>query len=151
MFISKFLRISLIFFFITLLMISGFAWAQDYSEIIKTLKMRSIGPAIMGGRVVDFAVVEGNTAVIYAAVGPSGVFKSTNNAVTWDPVFDKENTVAVGAVAVSQSHQTSSGWGPVRGLPATAWVSATACINPRTAAKHGKTWAWKKPSTPPRS
>jgi photosystem II stability/assembly factor-like uncharacterized protein len=102
--ISKFLRIFTSLFFITLLMTSGVTWAQDYVEIIKPMKMRSIGPAIMGGRVVDFAVVESNTAVIYAAVGPSGVFKSMNNGVTWDPVFDQENTVAVGAVAVSQSH-----------------------------------------------
>ncbi len=78
--------------------------AEDYAEIIQGLKMRCVGPAIMGGRTVDFAVVENNPSVIYAAVGPSGVFKSENSGVTWNPVFDKENTVAVGAVAVSQSH-----------------------------------------------
>jgi photosystem II stability/assembly factor-like uncharacterized protein len=78
--------------------------AEDYAEIVKGLKMRCIGPAIMGGRTVDFAVVESDPAIIYAAVGPSGVFKSQNSGVTWEPVFDKENTVAVGAVAVSQSH-----------------------------------------------
>jgi photosystem II stability/assembly factor-like uncharacterized protein len=107
----KFLRISLAIFFFILIASPGQASAQgksqpaqDYAEIIETLKMRAIGPAIMGGRVVDFAVVESNPAVIYAAVGPSGVFKSENSGVTWDPVFDKENTVAVGAVAVSQSH-----------------------------------------------
>ncbi len=78
--------------------------AEDYTEVIKAMKMRAIGPAIMGGRTVDFAVVESNPAIIYAAVGPSGVFKSENSGVTWNPVFDSENTVAVGAVAVSQSH-----------------------------------------------
>ena len=108
---SKSARILLILSFVALLASAGQAWAQgksrsgqDYAEIIKALKMRAIGPAIMGGRVVDFAVVESNPAVIYAAVGPSGVFKSENSGVTWEPVFDKENTVAVGAVAVSQSH-----------------------------------------------
>ena len=112
MFLSKSLPIYLKIFFLLFLITAGPIWAfddsqeqvPDYAEIIKSLKMRSIGPAIMGGRVVDFAVVESNTAIIYAAVGPSGVFKSENNGVTWEPVFDKENTVAVGAVAVSQSH-----------------------------------------------
>jgi photosystem II stability/assembly factor-like uncharacterized protein len=111
MFLSKFLRISLVIFFLVFLVHTGQVWAQsgslpaqDLAEIIKSLKMRAIGPAIMGGRTVDFAVVESNTAIIYAAVGPSGVFKSENNGVTWNPVFDRESTVAVGAVAVSQSH-----------------------------------------------
>jgi hypothetical protein len=111
MFLSKFLRISLAICLFVLVASASQAWAQnksqpaqDYAEIIKVMEMRAIGPAIMGGRTVDFAVVESNPAVIYAAVGPSGVFKSENSGVTWDPVFDKENTVAVGAVAVSQSH-----------------------------------------------
>lgn len=99
----KILRIFLPFFFL-MLVFSGATWPQDYAEILKTITMRSIGPAIMGGRTVDFAVVEGNPAIIYAAVGPSGVFKSENSGVTWNPVFDSENTVAAGAVAVSQSH-----------------------------------------------
>lgn len=103
MFAPKSLRIFLPVFFL-LLIFSGMALSQDYGEILKTMTMRAIGPAIMGGRTVDFAVVESNPAIIYAAVGPSGVFKSENSGVTWDPVFHKENTVAVGAVAVSQSH-----------------------------------------------
>jgi photosystem II stability/assembly factor-like uncharacterized protein len=108
---SKFPRLFMIVFLFIILATTQSAWAQgtaqttkDYVEIIKGLKMRCIGPAIMGGRTVDFAVVESNPAVIYAAVGPSGVFKSENSGVSWDPVFHKENTVAVGAVAVSQSH-----------------------------------------------
>lgn len=77
---------------------------HDFSSLIGGLKFRNIGPAVMGGRTVDFAVVESNTAIIYAAVGPSGVWKSENGGITWQPVFDKEGSVAVGAVAVSQSH-----------------------------------------------
>ena len=76
----------------------------DYSPLFNQLKLRNIGPAAMGGRTVDFAVLESNTSIIYAAVGPSGVWKSVNAGVTWLPVFHKENAVAVGAVAVSQSN-----------------------------------------------
>ncbi|MFC2161741.1 WD40/YVTN/BNR-like repeat-containing protein [Acidobacteriota bacterium] len=81
----------------------SFADQENYNSRLEALKFRNIGPAIMGGRVVDFAVVESNTSIIYAAIGPSGVWKSENNGITWFPVFDKEATVAVGAVAVSQS------------------------------------------------
>jgi photosystem II stability/assembly factor-like uncharacterized protein len=75
-----------------------------FAEVVEALEMRNIGPAIMGGRVVDFAVVDSNTAVIYAAIGPSGLWKSTNAGITWEPSFHREGSVAVGAVDVSQSH-----------------------------------------------
>ena len=76
----------------------------DYLEIINTFKMRNIGPATMGGRTVDFAVVESNTSIIYAAVGPSGLWKSSDNGITWFPVFEKQSSVSVGAVSVSPSN-----------------------------------------------
>jgi len=77
---------------------------SEYDVLVNSLKMRNIGPAIMGGRVVDFAVVNSNTSIMYAAIGPSGVWKSVNSGTTWEPAFDQEGSVAVGAVAVSQSH-----------------------------------------------
>ena len=58
----------------------------------------------MGGRTVDIDVVEKKPWIIYAAIGPSGVWKSENNGITWEPVFHKESTVSVGDVTVSQSH-----------------------------------------------
>lgn len=76
----------------------------DYSTVLKQLKPRNIGPANMGGRTVDFAVPDANTSVIYAAVGPSGLWKSVDSGITWEPSFDSQGTVSVGAVAVSQSH-----------------------------------------------
>jgi len=76
----------------------------EFAPLFNQLKPRNTGPAEMGGRTVDFAVVESNTSIIYAAVGPSGVWKSVNSGTSWFPVFHKEATVAVGAVAVSQSN-----------------------------------------------
>jgi len=76
----------------------------DYESVLKTFRFRNIGPANMGGRTVDFDVPLSNTSVIYAAVGPSGMWKSSNAGVTWEPSFTNEGSVAVGAVAVSQSH-----------------------------------------------
>jgi len=78
--------------------------AFDYAAVIKQLKARNIGPANMGGRTVDFAVPEQDASVIYAAVGPSGLWKSMDSGLNWSPSFHKEATVSVGAVAVSPSH-----------------------------------------------
>jgi hypothetical protein len=76
----------------------------EFASILDRLAMRAVGPAIMGGRTVDFAVSPSNVSTIYAAVGPSGVWKSINAGGTWEPVFHRETTVAAGAVAVSPSH-----------------------------------------------
>jgi len=42
----------------------------------KFITWRNIGPAIPGGRTVDIDVVEKKPWIIYAAVGPSGLWKS---------------------------------------------------------------------------
>jgi photosystem II stability/assembly factor-like uncharacterized protein len=70
----------------------------------RPLRWRSIGPANMGGRIADFAVVEKEPSTIYVGVGTGGVLKSTNNGTTWDGVFDKQPVASVGAVAVSQNN-----------------------------------------------
>lgn len=109
---QNFITFFFIFLFLMLWTSTGFSQEKnqpkgddtDYAALLNPLKMRNIGPAVMGGRTVGIAVVESDTSIIYAAVGPSGVWKSTNNGVTWEPVFDREGSVAAGAVSVSQSN-----------------------------------------------
>jgi len=99
------LKISALVIFITILISIGYAQSSDPLEKLLNnfLTWRNIGPAVPGGRTVDIDVVESNPNLIYAAVGPSGVWKSENNGVSWFPVFYKEATVSAGAVAVAQS------------------------------------------------
>ncbi len=80
--------------------------AEKIGKLFEKLKWRSIGPASMGGRTVDIDVVEKQPWIIYAAIGPSGVWKSENNGISWKPVFYKENTVSVGDIAIAQSHSS---------------------------------------------
>lgn len=87
--------------------VPGAASAQEnprFEDLFQKFQWRSIGPANMGGRVVDIEVVENTPWIIYAAIGPSGVWKSVNNGTTWTPVFEKENTVSVGDIAVCQAN-----------------------------------------------
>ncbi len=78
--------------------------AKDIGNLFSRLDWRNIGPAEMGGRTVDIDVVESQPWIIYAAMGPSGVWRSVNNGITWKPVFQKENTVSVGDVTICQSN-----------------------------------------------
>ncbi len=67
------------------------------------LRLRSIGPANVSGRIVDLAVVESNPATFYIATATGGLWKTSDNAVTIEPVFFKEAVHSIGAIAVSQS------------------------------------------------
>jgi photosystem II stability/assembly factor-like uncharacterized protein len=73
-------------------------------SVFKTLQFRSIGPAIMGGRIDDFAVVESNPHIIYAATASGGIWKTVNNGTTWDPLFDNQEVSSIGDVTVAPSN-----------------------------------------------
>src|SRR6476620_253345 len=71
--------------------------------LFKNLTARNIGPAVMGGRVSDIAIDPRNPAVFYVGLGTGGIFKSGNNGVSFDPIFDKESVLSIGAIAVAPS------------------------------------------------
>src|SRR5438067_13514934 len=75
----------------------------DYAAALKPLKFREIGPAVMGGRIDDVAVVESDPDTVYVATASGGVMKTTNGGTTWDPVFDNEKTSTIGAIAIAPS------------------------------------------------
>jgi photosystem II stability/assembly factor-like uncharacterized protein len=96
--------LNLVLFLFTLAILSNAQRADEIGDLYQKLQWRCVGPAVMGGRTVDIDVVEKEPWIIYAAIGPSGVWKSVNNGISWKPVFHKENTVSVGDIAISQSH-----------------------------------------------
>jgi photosystem II stability/assembly factor-like uncharacterized protein len=67
---------------------------------LRGLSWRSIGPAMFAGRVADVAGVPGNRDILYVGTASSGLYKSTNGGVTFDPVFESGNTLSIGAIAV---------------------------------------------------
>ena len=52
------------------------------------LTFRNIGPAVMGGRIDDLAVLESNPAVFYVGSATGGLWRTTNNGTTWEVLFD---------------------------------------------------------------
>lgn len=88
------------------------------------LRLRSIGPANMSGRFTDAAVNESNPYEFYAASANAGLWKTTDNGVTWKPVFENQSVNSIGAITVDQrnpqtvwigtgeaTNRQSSGWG----------------------------------------
>jgi hypothetical protein len=73
------------------------------TDKLKNLEFREIGPATMGGRIDDFAVVESNPNIVFVGTASGGVWKTTNNGTTWEPVFDKESVSTIGDIAIAPS------------------------------------------------
>src|SRR5260370_795729 len=78
--------------------------APTVAQALTALKPRSIGPANMSGRIVDVAVYEKEPRIMYVASASGGLWKTTNQGTTFKPVFERETTIALGAVAVHQSN-----------------------------------------------
>jgi photosystem II stability/assembly factor-like uncharacterized protein len=70
---------------------------------LKDLQWRAVGPAIMGGRIDDFAVVENNPSIFYVGAATGGVWKTTNNGTTFEPVFDEAGSTSIGDVCIAPS------------------------------------------------
>src|SRR5277367_356824 len=81
------------------------AFAQPaYDTALKNLKFRSIGPATMGGRLDDIAVVESDPRVIYIGAAGGGLFKTVNGGVTWKALFEDQPNPSIGAIAIAPSN-----------------------------------------------
>lgn len=70
---------------------------------LRGLKARSIGPAVMSGRVSDIALDPANPAVFYVALGTGGVMKTSDGGTSWEAIFEKQPVAAIGDIAVAPS------------------------------------------------
>ncbi len=103
--------------------LTAFAQKLDM-EKLKGLKPRAIGPAGMSGRITAIDAVISNPDIIYAGAASGGVWRSTSGGVTWEPLFDSESTLSVGAIAIQQDN------------PSVVWVG-TGEGNPRNSLNGG--------------
>src|SRR5437879_13780876 len=67
---------------------------------IKALKARSIGPAVMGGRVSSIALDPQDPFTFYVGLGTGGIMKTSTNGASFDAIFAKETVAAVGAISI---------------------------------------------------
>ncbi|PKA83880.1 sortilin (neurotensin receptor 3) [Ulvibacter sp. MAR_2010_11] len=112
-------------FFLAFLCIATSLSAQQLSmDILKDMKPRNIGPGGMSGRVTAIDVVITNPDIMYVGTASGGLWKSTSGGIKWNPVFDKEVTASIGAVAIQQSN------------PSVIWVG-TGEGNPRNSLNGG--------------
>jgi photosystem II stability/assembly factor-like uncharacterized protein len=90
------------------------AWERhqklDKSSPFQGLPWRCVGPVVQGGRLVDIEVVPEEPYTFYVAYASGGLWKTTNNGVSFTPLFDDQPTVIMGDVAIDPNE------------PLTVWV-----------------------------
>lgn len=64
------------------------------------LPWRSIGPVVQGGRVVDIETVPGQPYTFYVAYASGGLWRTTDNGVNFEPIFEQQPTLIMGDIAV---------------------------------------------------
>jgi hypothetical protein len=78
------------------------------SSLVSALPYRNIGPFRMQARIADIDVPshpeKDHLYTMYVAPWVGGVFKTTNNGTTWDPIFDDQSSSSIGDVTISPSN-----------------------------------------------
>ncbi|MFT5245532.1 MAG: photosystem II stability/assembly factor-like uncharacterized protein [Litorivivens sp.] len=72
----------------------------DSRSMVNGIPFKSVGPTIMSGRVTDIAVNPEDPTEFYVAYASGGLWQTTNNGASFNPIFDTEITLTIGAIAV---------------------------------------------------
>ncbi|HUQ45298.1 MAG TPA: hypothetical protein VM033_01530 [Gemmatimonadaceae bacterium] len=67
------------------------------------LAARSIGPAVMGGRVSAIALDARTPGTVYVGLGTGGIMKTQDNGITWSAIFEHEAVASIGDIAIAPS------------------------------------------------
>ncbi len=93
--------INILFSFLLSLTVFG---QQLDMRLMHDLAPRAIGPAGMSGRVTTIDVVNDNPSIIYVGTASGGLWKSESGGIDWQPIFDNQKVLSIGAVAIQQSN-----------------------------------------------
>lgn len=69
-------------------------------SLVRNVAFRGIGPTIMSGRVVDLDVSPSDPTRFYVAYASGGVWRTANNGISFEPVFEHQPSLTIGDIAV---------------------------------------------------
>jgi photosystem II stability/assembly factor-like uncharacterized protein len=75
---------------------------EEKKEEEKGMRYRMIGP-YRGGRSLTAVGIPGDPNTYYFGATGGGVWKSTDGALSWKPIFDHEGSSSIGSIAVAES------------------------------------------------
>ena len=74
---------------------------QTDDPILKNFTWRSIGPAVMAGRITDIEGDPRNPKTFYVVAATGGIWKTINAGTTFFPIFDHESVISLGDLAIA--------------------------------------------------
>ncbi len=74
------------------------------ASAVGALRFRSIGPAVVSGRISDVAIHPANKSIWYVAAASGGVWKTANAGTSFSPIFDGEGSYSIGEVAIDPNN-----------------------------------------------
>ncbi len=72
----------------------------EKKSLLKDVKFRNIGPTVMSGRVTDIDVNPQDPTEFYVAYASGGLWYTKNNGQSFSPIFDNEDVMTIGDIAV---------------------------------------------------
>ena len=97
----------------TCLTLAGLIWAQarpadpkpneSNDPMLRGFEFRSIGPAVMMGRLDEIVGTEKDPMLLYIGFATGGVWKSTDGGLYWHPMFDNMPNESIGSIAIAPS------------------------------------------------
>jgi photosystem II stability/assembly factor-like uncharacterized protein len=121
-----------------LLVCAGQSYGQKLDmKLFENMNMRSIGPAVMSGRVTAIAVERKNPAVMYLGTASGGLWKSNSGGLAWAPVFDTMDVASIGALALDQNNPDVIWVGTGEGNPRNSQTSGNGIYK---SLDGGKSW-----------
>ena len=105
-------RLLPLIFAVSCLAVAGLLWAQTQTPLppnantdplLKGFEFRSIGPAVMMGRVDDIAGSEKDPMIVYVGFATGGLWKSTDGGIHWHSLMDNLPNENIGAIGLAPS------------------------------------------------
>lgn len=85
--------------------LASFARLQQQPDLLQRVPFRNVGPTVMSGRVVDLDVNPNRPEEFYVAYASGGLWYTTNNGMSFTPVFDHEAVITIGDILVDWNRQ----------------------------------------------
>jgi photosystem II stability/assembly factor-like uncharacterized protein len=82
----------------------------DTLSLVNNVKFRSVGPTVMSGRVADVDVNASDPTQFLVAYATGGLWRTVNNGLSFDPLFDNEAVMTLGDIAVDWKTKAQTIW-----------------------------------------